>query len=177
MEVASAGLGSTLDRSRDATVGLEAVRSPCRAREPSGQAQEATLPSWLRVRHGGCSTRRLGNQPRRVPRNGTQYAAIVILRIHHKGLRRRYASGSTAGVPTDHAETIVRMPTASSVATQPHDLGFARWTLHRLQAARRDRRASHGTTNRRITFRFEEFNVTDLDLEDDHRRLGKRKLP
>ena len=92
----------------------------------------------------------------------------MILRIRHKGLRRLYESGSTAGIPADQADKIVRMLSALSVATQPSDIGFAKCKLHRLRGAQRERWAIHVTAYGRITFRFVERDVTDLDLEDDH---------
>jgi proteic killer suppression protein len=92
----------------------------------------------------------------------------MIRRFRHRGLRRLYESDDRRGVSPEHVEKTVRVLARLDVATGPEQLNVPGF---RLQPLRGDLAGYWSITiraNWRIIFRFEEGNITDVELIDGH---------
>jgi proteic killer suppression protein len=92
----------------------------------------------------------------------------MIRRVRHRGLRRLYADDDRRGVNPEHVEKIARMLARLDVATQPADLDLPGFRLHPLTGDFAGYWSITVRANWRIIFRFEDGNVTDVDLLDYH---------
>jgi proteic killer suppression protein len=92
----------------------------------------------------------------------------VIKSIRHKGLRRFYESGSSAGVKADHRKRLRMQLAALETATVIDDMDIPGFRLHPLKGERSGFWAISVSGNWRLTFRFDDGHVQDLDYEDYH---------
>ena len=88
--------------------------------------------------------------------------------IRHKGLRRFYETGSTAGIQAVHVKKIRLELTALDTATRIGDMAIPGFGLHPLKGARKGQWAISVSGNWRLTFEFRDGNVYVLDYEDYH---------
>ena len=92
----------------------------------------------------------------------------MILSFRHDGLKRFFEQGSQAGIPARHAAKLRLILTALQSATQPQDMHFPGSRLHELKGRRRGTWSVDVSGNYRVTFRFQQQDVTDVDCEDTH---------
>ena len=92
----------------------------------------------------------------------------MIRRVRHRGLRRLYADDDRRGLNPEHVEKIARVPARLDVAVRPEDLDLPGFRLHPLTGDLAGYWSITVRANWRIIFRFEEENVTDVDLLDYH---------
>ena len=92
----------------------------------------------------------------------------MIIRFRHKGLERLFASGDTRGVSAQQAKRLRRLLASLSTATSPLNMNIAGYQLHPLAGERKGEWAVSVSGNRRLVFRFDGENATDVDLVDYH---------
>lgn len=92
----------------------------------------------------------------------------MIKSFRHKGLKRLYERGSTAGVQASHERRLRMQLTALDTAQCIEDMDIARFRLHPLKGKEKGRWSIWVNGNWRITFEFRDGNAYVLDYEDDH---------
>jgi proteic killer suppression protein len=92
----------------------------------------------------------------------------MILSVRHKGLRKFYESGSTAGIQASHAKRLRLQLAALETAHVIDDLDIPGFKLHPLKGEMKGRWAISVNGNWRLTFEFRDGNVYVLDYEDYH---------
>jgi proteic killer suppression protein len=93
---------------------------------------------------------------------------VAILRFRHKGLKRFFETGSAAGIQNRHTRRLRLILGRLSVALEPRDMALPGLDLHPLKGDRKGYWAISVSRNWRITFRFEDTDVTDVNYEDYH---------
>ncbi|MCB0065212.1 MAG: type II toxin-antitoxin system RelE/ParE family toxin [Caldilineaceae bacterium] len=92
----------------------------------------------------------------------------MIEHIRHRGLKRLYEKGDRSGIGADMRGRIERILLILDQAETIADMDIPGYRLHTLTGNRQGTWSIRVTGNWRITFRFENGNVFDLDLEDYH---------
>ena len=93
---------------------------------------------------------------------------MAIKSFRHKGLRRFFESGSTAGIQTKHADRLRLILGRLNVAAEPRDMGLPGLDLHPLRGDRAGTWAVKVSGNWRVTFRFTGRDAEVVDYEDYH---------
>lgn len=94
---------------------------------------------------------------------------MKVRRIAHKGLRRLYEDNSSKGVRADTVDKLRKMLTFLDAMQNPEELrALPTWKAHILTGDRKGTWSLHVTRNRRMTFRIEDDEIMDLNLEDYH---------
>ena len=89
--------------------------------------------------------------------------------LAHKGLRRLYEDNSSKGVSADTVDKLRKMLTFLDAMQNPEELrALPTWKAHILTGDRKGTWSLHVTRNRRLTFRIEDDEIIDLNLEDYH---------
>lgn len=89
--------------------------------------------------------------------------------IAHKGLRRLYEENSSKGVSADTVDKLRKMLTFLDAMADPEQLrSLPLWKAHGLMGDRKGTWSLHVTRNWRLTFRIEDDEIVDLNLEDYH---------
>ena len=92
----------------------------------------------------------------------------MIKSIRHKGLRRFFEAGQSAGIRADHSRRLRMALAALETAAQIEDMDIPGFGLHALKGNRRGRWAVKISGNWRLTFEFRDGNAYRLDYEDYH---------
>lgn len=92
----------------------------------------------------------------------------MIRSFRHRGLERLFRRSDHRRVPTELAGRLMQMLDRLDAATQPQDMDLPGYRLHRLKGKRRGTHAATVSGNWRLTFRFEDEDAVDVDLEDYH---------
>ncbi len=92
----------------------------------------------------------------------------MIKSFRHKGLRRFYETGSTAGVQAGHAKRLRMQLAALDTAQSIEDMRIPGFASHPLKGEMRGRWAMSVNGNWRLTFEFQDGNAYVLDYEDYH---------
>lgn len=92
----------------------------------------------------------------------------MIRSFKHKGLRELFEKGKSKHITADFAPKILRQMDAINQADAPEQLNFPGYDLHELKGKRAGTWTMKVNKNWRLTFRFENSNAVDLDLEDYH---------
>ena len=92
----------------------------------------------------------------------------MIKSFRHKGLRRFFETGSTAGIQAAHARKIRLELTALETAATIEDMAVPGFHLHLLKGNRKGQWSITVSGNWRITFEFRDGNAYLLDYEDYH---------
>ena len=92
----------------------------------------------------------------------------MIKSFRHKGLRRFFETGSTAGIQVAHARKIRLELTALETAATIEDMAIPGFHLHPLKGNRKGQWSITVSGNWRITFEFRDGNAYLLDYEDYH---------
>jgi proteic killer suppression protein len=92
----------------------------------------------------------------------------MIRRFRHRGLKRLYERDDRSGVNAAHVARLERILTLLDVAQRPADIDLPGYRLHPLKGERKGEWSLSVSGNWRVTFRFDEGDVTDLNYEDYH---------
>lgn len=95
----------------------------------------------------------------------------MIESFKHKGLRKFYETGSTAGIQAEHAERLQDLLTALDTAQVIDDMDLPTLELHPLKGRRKNQPKLWAITvrsNWRITFEFVNNNAQIVNYEDYH---------
>jgi len=86
----------------------------------------------------------------------------------HKGLRKFYASGSTAGVQKKHEKKLRLILTNLDQSQEPDDMDLPGLFMHQLKGDRKDIWSVRVSGNWRLTYRFSGRDVEIVNYEDYH---------
>ena len=103
-----------------------------------------------------------------VARCASCYGFFMIKSFRHKGLKRFYSTGSTAGIQPDHAKKLRMQLLALETATSVEDMNIPGFRLHPLKGKDKGRWSIWVNGNWRMTFEFQDGNAYILDYEDYH---------
>ncbi len=92
----------------------------------------------------------------------------MIRRFRHRGLKRLYAEDDRRSVSPEHVEKIARVLALLNRAARPQDVNLPGFNLHPLRGNLTGYWSVTIRANWRIVFRFENGDVTDVDLVDYH---------
>lgn len=92
----------------------------------------------------------------------------MIKSFRHKGLRRFFETGSTAGVQANHEKRLRLQLSALDTARVIEDMDIPGFHLHTLKGGMKGRWAIAVNGNWRLTFEFRDGNAHVLDYEDYH---------
>jgi len=94
---------------------------------------------------------------------------VKVRSIAHKGLRRLYEDNSSKGLSADTVDKLHKMLTFLDAMQDPQELrALPTWKAHTLSGDRKGTWSLHVTRNWRMTFRIEDDEIIDLNLEDYH---------
>lgn len=93
---------------------------------------------------------------------------LLIKTFKHGGLKQYFERGNTRGIPADMLKRIRVRLNALDRARDLRDVNLPGFGFHPLRGDRRGEYAISVTGNSRMTFRFEDGDVLDLNLEDYH---------
>ena len=89
--------------------------------------------------------------------------------IAHRGLRRLYEENSSKGLTADTVDKLRKMLAFLDAMQNPEELrALPTWKAHILTGDRKGTWSLHVTRNRRMTFRIEDDEIIDINLEDYH---------
>jgi proteic killer suppression protein len=89
--------------------------------------------------------------------------------IAHKGLRRLYEDNSSKGSSADTVDKLRKMLAFLDAMQDPEELrALPLWKAHILTGDRKGTWSLHVTRNWRLTFRIEDDEIVDMNLEDYH---------
>ena len=89
--------------------------------------------------------------------------------IAHKGLRRLYDNNASKGLSADTVDKLRKILAFLDAMQDPKELRtLPTWKAHILTGDRKGTWSLHVTRNWRMTFRIEDAEITDLNLEDYH---------
>lgn len=86
----------------------------------------------------------------------------------HKGLRKFFENGNTAGIVVSHVNRLTVLLGALNEAEELDDLSLPSFQLHPLSGKRKGVWAVSVSGNWRLTFEFIDGNVYILNYEDYH---------
>ena len=92
----------------------------------------------------------------------------MIRSFRHKGLRRFFDTGSTAGIQPSHSKRLQMLLAALHTAPTLDDFRWQSFRLHPLKGSGRGRWSVWVNGNWRVTFEFIDADAHDLDYEDYH---------
>jgi len=92
----------------------------------------------------------------------------MITKFRHKGLRAFFESDTLKGIRSTHERRLRQLLDALRNARTLGDLNRPGYDLHPLQGKLAGRWSLRVHANWRLTFKFEDGNVIDLDYEDYH---------
>jgi proteic killer suppression protein len=101
-------------------------------------------------------------------RCATRYTPVMIKSFKHKGLRRFFETGSTAGIQANHSRRLRIQLAALDTAQVIEDLNLPGFRLHTLKGSRDGVWSISVSGNWRVTFEFVDGNAFLLDYEDYH---------
>ncbi len=92
----------------------------------------------------------------------------MIQSFRHKGLRRFFESGGTAGVQPHHAKRLRMLLAALDTSQSIEDMNVPGFRLHPLKGPERGRWSVWVNGSWRLTYEFREGQAYVLDYEDYH---------
>jgi len=92
----------------------------------------------------------------------------MIRSFTHKGLRKFFESGSSAGIQPQHAARLRMQLAALDTAQTVEDMDVPGFRLHPLKGKEKGRWSIWVNGNWRVTFQFQEGDAHILDYEDYH---------
>jgi len=92
----------------------------------------------------------------------------MIKSFRHQGLKRYFETGSPKAIPSEMKNRIQIRLNALDRAKEIRDVHLPGFAFHSLKGDRKGEFAIKVSSNYRLTFRFENGDVLDLDLEDYH---------
>ena len=101
-------------------------------------------------------------------RTATRYNSCMIRSFRHRGLKRLYEQDDPSRVAAFLANRIAVVLADLDDANKPRDIDLPGYRLHPLKGQMRGLWSISVSGNWRITFRFEDGDVHDVDLVDYH---------
>jgi toxin HigB-1 len=92
----------------------------------------------------------------------------MIESFRHKGLQLLFEEDEGRKIKTDQVNRLRLILSALNMATSAEDMNQPTFRLHPLKGSRKGVWAITVRANWRVTFRFAQGNVHDVDLEDYH---------
>lgn len=92
----------------------------------------------------------------------------MIQKIKHKGLKALFESGVTSGVNSQHIERLRKILALLETAETVEDMDLPGLGLHPLKGNRKGDWAVKISGNRRVTFKIQNGDVSDINYEDYH---------
>ena len=92
----------------------------------------------------------------------------MIRSFRHKGLKKFYETGSTAGIQPHHKNRLRMQLAALATAQNIEDMNIPGFRLHRLKGKDKGRWSIWVNGNWRLTFEFEDGHSYVVDYEDYH---------
>ncbi|PHS16324.1 MAG: Killer protein [Kangiella sp.] len=92
----------------------------------------------------------------------------MIKSFKHKGLKRFFTTGSTAGIQSEHAERLRDRLAFLHASDCIEDMNKPGYRLHELVGKQKGRWAINVSGNWRVTFEFIEGDVYIVNYEDYH---------
>ena len=92
----------------------------------------------------------------------------MIRSFRHRGLRRLYERGDSSGIGANLLDRISLALADLDAASKPSDIDLPGYRLHPLRGDLRGLWSIAISGNWRLTFRFEDGDVYDVDLVDYH---------
>ena len=92
----------------------------------------------------------------------------MIKSFKHKGLKRFFTTGSTAGINQDHALRLEERLQALHTATVIDDMDLPGWRLHPLKGNLAGLWAVNVSGNWRVVFQFKNGHAYVVNYEDYH---------
>lgn len=92
----------------------------------------------------------------------------MIISFNHKGLERFFATGSKAGIQSQHAERLRLILGRLAASNNPKDMSLPGLGLHELRGDRKGTWSVKVSGNWRVTFAFVGENAEEVDYEDYH---------
>jgi len=92
----------------------------------------------------------------------------VIRSFRHKGLERYFTRSDRSGIDRRQSERILRLLDRLDAAMKPEDMNLPGYRFHRLKGDRKRAFSVSVSGNWRMTFRFEDGDAVDVNLEDYH---------
>lgn len=86
----------------------------------------------------------------------------------HKGIKRLFETGSTAGIQAKHAEDLKQLLFQLANAIKPEDMNTPGNDFHKLSGNLKGYYAVKVSKNWRLMFGFQEQDAVDVDLIDYH---------
>ena len=96
------------------------------------------------------------------------HSHLVIKSFRHKGVKRFFLTGSTAGIQAAHAGKLARLLQRLDVARGPQDMNVPGWKLHGLKRNLAGRWSVWVSGNWRLTFAFDGEDAVLIDYQDYH---------
>jgi toxin HigB-1 len=92
----------------------------------------------------------------------------MIRSFRHKGLERYFTTSERKGIDTKQESRIRRILDRLDASARPEDMSLPGYGFHGLKGTRKGTYAVSVSGNWRITFRFQEGDAFDVNLEDYH---------
>jgi proteic killer suppression protein len=92
----------------------------------------------------------------------------VIRSFRHKGLEQYFTRSDRSGIDRRQSTCILRLLDRLDAAMKPEDMNLPGYRFHRLKGDRKRAFSVSVSGNWRITFRFEDGDAVDVNLEDYH---------
>lgn len=92
----------------------------------------------------------------------------MIRTFRHKGLEAFFTKSERRSIDAKQADRIRRILDRLDAATRREDMNLPGYRFHALKGDRKGTFAVSVSGNRRITFRFQEGDAFDVNLEDYH---------
>jgi len=92
----------------------------------------------------------------------------VIRSFRHKGLERFFTKSDRRAIDAKQADRIRRILDRLDAVARPEDMNLPGYRFHSLKGERKGAYAVSVSGNWRITFRFDQVDALDVNLEDYH---------
>ena len=92
----------------------------------------------------------------------------MIASFKHRALKRFFETGSARGISADHASRIRLILARLNASVSPQDMNLPGLFLHELTGKRKGTWSVRVSGNWRVTFRFQNPDAFDVNLEDYH---------
>lgn len=92
----------------------------------------------------------------------------MIQNFRHKGLKKLFESGISAGVNQQHGPRLRRILALLETAETLDDMDLPGLNLHELKGERKGTWSVKVSGSRRVTFKIKQGDVIDVNYEDYH---------
>ena len=92
----------------------------------------------------------------------------MIRSFRHKGLERFFTKSDRRAIDAKQADRIRRILDRLDAVARPEDMNLPGYRFHSLKGERKGAYAVSVSGNWRITFRFDQVDALDVNLEDYH---------